>query len=60
MPNTPAVSLRIPVEQKAALDALALKSGHTVSQLIITCIKRSLPVLQEHVDKQLARVNDQP
>lgn len=54
MPNTPAVSLRIPVEQKAALDALSEKSGISVSQLIIACITRALPYIEGRIDERLA------
>lgn len=60
MANTPAVAVRIPVEQKAALDALSERSGISISQLVIACITRALPYIEGRIDERLVRVNDQP
>jgi hypothetical protein len=39
---------------KADLDRIAEKSGLSVSEIIKACIRRSLSVIEAHVDKQLA------
>lgn len=54
------VQFRIKPEVKTDLEALAAKSGVSVSDIIRACITRALPYVKDRIESQLARVNDQP
>jgi len=47
------LDIRLDPDQRAALDALAAKSGQSVAALIRWCIKNSLPVLAENIEANL-------
>lgn len=60
MANTPPYTMRLPVEQRQALEALAQKSGLSIAELIQMCIKRALPYVEGLVDGKLAAQPPQP
>lgn len=45
--------IRLDPAQREKLDALSLRSGQSVAALIRWCIEKSLPTLQENIDRNL-------
>ena len=50
--------IRLDPDQRAALDALAVKSGHSVAALIRWCVKNSLSVLAANIERNARRASE--
>jgi hypothetical protein len=47
------LQIRIDDDQRAALESLSERSGHSIAALIRWCIKNSLPLLAGNIEKQI-------
>lgn len=48
-------ALRVPLAQSAKLEALAAASGIPVSQIILACITRALPYVDQKIAERLTQ-----
>ncbi len=45
--------IRFTEEQLVALDALSIKSGHSIAALVRWCVEKSLPALVGNIERSL-------